>query len=241
MGQVSGGISPYAYNFNSLGFGTVVSFTNLAAGSYPLSIRDGNGCIYSTFVIIGSSGITCGSNPTCEVTLPCNDNNPCTENDFEIQLLADGSICKPCAGVPLPCQTNLVIVQPCDDGDPSTIDDIETVLDCDGSICVPCKGMPGSGAVYIPNAFTPNGDGKNDYFTIYGGSDIKIIQEMKIYDRWGSNLFSAVNIAPNSDEAGWDGIYNGAKVGPGVYVYFAKIEFFDGQVKVRNGTITIAW
>jgi len=241
LGQVSGGISPYAYNFNNLGFGTVVSFTNLAAGSYPLSIRDGNGCIYSTFVIIGSSGITCGSNPTCEVTLPCNDNNPCTENDFEIQLLADGSICKPCAGVPLPCQTNLVIVQPCDDGDPSTIDDIETVLDCDGSICVPCKGMPGSGAVYIPNAFTPNGDGKNDYFTIYGGSDIKIIQEMKIYDRWGSNLFSAVNIAPNSEEAGWDGIYNGAKVGPGVYVYFAKIEFFDGQIKVRNGTITIAW
>jgi len=242
IGLVNGGQSPYTFNFNNLGFGLTTNFTNVASGSYPLSVRDVNGCTFNTSVnIVNASGSTCGSNPNCEVILPCNDNNPCTENDFEIKLLADGSICRPCAGVPLPCQTNLVIVQSCDDGDPSTIDDVETVLDCDGSICVPCKGIPGSGAVYIPNAFTPNGDGNNDFFTIYGGADVKIIQEFKIYDRWGSNIFSAVNIPANDDQAGWDGKYNGSKVGPGVYVYFAKIEFFDGQVKVRNGTITIAW
>jgi gliding motility-associated-like protein len=241
VGQVSGGISPYAYNFNNLGFGTVVSFTNLAAGSYPMSIRDGNGCIYSTFVIIGSSGLTCGSNPACEVTLPCNDNDPCTVNDVEVQLLTDGSICKPCAGVQIECDEDFITTRLCDDGDPSTINDMETVLDCDGSICVPCKGQPAPANVFIPNVFTPNGDGNNDYFTVYSGPNVKVIQELKIYDRWGSNLFSAVNIPANDDQAGWDGLYNGAKVGPGVYVYFAKIEFFDGQVKVRNGTITIAW
>ncbi len=242
IGLVTGGVSPYTFNFNNLGFGSAVNFTNITSGSYALAIKDDNGCTFNTLVIVSnSSGSSCGNNPKCEVIIPCNDNNPCTENDVEIQLLADGSICKPCAGVPLECKTELITIQPCDDGDPSTIIDTETVHDCDGSICVPCKGQPGLATVFIPNVFSPNDDGKNDYFMIYGGPDVKIVQEFKIYDRWGSNLFSAVNIATNDEEAGWDGIYKGAKVGPGVYVYFVKIEFFDGQVKVRNGTITIAW
>jgi gliding motility-associated-like protein len=74
--------------------------------------------------------------------------------------------------------------------------------------------------VYIPNAFTPNGDGRNDVFLIYGWGFKNF--SLKIYDRWGEKLFETTN--PN---VGWDGTYRGKALNPGVYVYHADIEFID--------------
>ena len=57
IGLVTGGVLPYQYNFNSLGYSTVTSFLNLAASSYTLSVQDGNGCVYvSTPIIISNTG-----------------------------------------------------------------------------------------------------------------------------------------------------------------------------------------
>ena len=57
IGSVTGGLAPYQYNFNSLGYSTVTSFLNLAASSYTLSVQDGNGCVYvSTPIIISNTG-----------------------------------------------------------------------------------------------------------------------------------------------------------------------------------------
>jgi len=68
-------------------------------------------------------------------------------------------------------------------------------------------------ALAIPNAFTPNGDGKNDHFRIPPGVALTL-QEFSVYDRWGNKIFTTKNISE-----GWDGCYkNGAKAVPGVYV-----------------------
>ena len=71
----------------------------------------------------------------------CDDNNLCTENDMGSSL-SDGTVCVPCQGVPLDCNTGSTTTRPCDDGNLSTVNDMETVLDCDDSVCVPCTGEP---------------------------------------------------------------------------------------------------
>ena len=54
--------------------------------------------------------------------------------------------------------------------------------------------------IYYPNAFSPNGDGTNDYFTIFSKKSIENIQTLKIFNRWGSLVFERDNFSPNKSE-----------------------------------------
>jgi gliding motility-associated-like protein len=72
--------------------------------------------------------------------------------------------------------------------------------------------------VYIPNTFTPNGDGQNDRF-YPRGRGIRTIKSFKIYDRWGEVIFDRSNIDVNDQNQGWDGTFKGADLSPDVYVY----------------------
>jgi gliding motility-associated-like protein len=89
---------------------------------------------------------------------------------------------------------------------------------------------------YIPNVFSPNDDGVNDYFSVFG-SDILGLQ-LSIYDRWGSLLFQSDDI-----EARWDGYYRGKAMTPGVYVWVAQIEGYrkDGTffTVTEKGAVTL--
>jgi gliding motility-associated-like protein len=93
--------------------------------------------------------------------------------------------------------------------------------------------------VFIPNAFSPNDDGINDSFRIFGDNKVKIIHSLRIFDRWGGNVFIASNVAPDDSAAGWDGSHRGQLLSAGVYLYFAEIEFFDGHVETVMGEVTL--
>ena len=95
------------------------------------------------------------------------------------------------------------------------------------------------GSVSIPNAFTPNGDGKNDKFYILGGRDVVSVLEFSIFDRWGGNVFRANNAAPNDPTSGWNGYYGGKLAEPGTYVYFVRILFSNGSEQNYKGTVTL--
>jgi gliding motility-associated-like protein len=60
--------------------------------------------------------------------------------------------------------------------------------------------------VFIPNTFTPNGDGMNDRFYV-SAKGINLITRFSIYNRWGELVYDAHNIAPNDPSQGWDGTY----------------------------------
>jgi len=92
--------------------------------------------------------------------------------------------------------------------------------------------------VYAPNIFSPDGDGNNDRFTIYAKGVVNI-KELRIYDRWGNALFLGENLAPNNESEGWDGSFRNDTLNPGVYVWFAKLEFIDGQTEMISGDVTI--
>ncbi|MFI5195954.1 MAG: gliding motility-associated C-terminal domain-containing protein [Chitinophagales bacterium] len=72
--------------------------------------------------------------------------------------------------------------------------------------------------IFIPNTFTPNGDGVNDRFYI-SGKGISVITRFAIYNRWGQLLFEAHNININDAGAGWDGTYKGYVLEPDVFIY----------------------
>ena len=92
--------------------------------------------------------------------------------------------------------------------------------------------------VFVPNAFSPNNDGQNDTFTIYGGDDVVKIKNFQVFDRWGAVVFSNADFQANDETQGWNGKINNKKNAGNVFIYFAEIEFLDGRVEVYKGDVT---
>ncbi len=101
--------------------------------------------------------------------------------------------------------------------------------------------------VFIPNAFSPNGDGNNDFFKPYVGPGVENINFMRVFDRWGEVLYSRDNTIVNKylpddlDQSGWDGTLNGKRMNPGVYVYIMQVQFVDGTVLLYRGDVTLLY
>jgi gliding motility-associated-like protein len=97
---------------------------------------------------------------------------------------------------------------------------------------------------YIPNAFTPNGDGHNDVFTIFATDAIVNIKSMAIFDRWGEQVAELQNIPPTLGGAGggslgWDGTFKNQPAASEVYVYIMIIQFADGTTETVKGDVTL--
>ena len=91
---------------------------------------------------------------------------------------------------------------------------------------------PETNDVFIPNTFTPNGDGNNDIFYAYGSSMVNAT--MRIYDQWGHVIFISQQMT-----MGWDGTYRGTPQPNGVYVYIIDVLMRDGTKVMRKGTVTL--
>jgi gliding motility-associated-like protein len=92
--------------------------------------------------------------------------------------------------------------------------------------------------VFIPNAFTPNGDGQNDVFYPRGVS-ISTIKSFRVYNRWGEVIFEKTGININDENSGWDGSYGGTPQPPAVYVYIIDAICESGQEMVLKGDVTV--
>lgn len=93
--------------------------------------------------------------------------------------------------------------------------------------------------IIVPNAFSPNGDGKNDVFFVPSNPGIELILEMIIYDRWGNQVFGIRNIPSGEESMGWDGTFQGRKMNPGVFVYYIRYKAVDGKEALRKGDFTL--
>ncbi len=94
--------------------------------------------------------------------------------------------------------------------------------------------------IYIPNAFSPNNDGVNDYFTIFGESpNVQQINNFSVYTRWGELVYQATNFQVNDISNSWDGIFRGKFLPDGVYVYVAEVLFLDGEIGIYNGDVSL--
>ena len=90
--------------------------------------------------------------------------------------------------------------------------------------------------VRIPDAFSPNGDGKNDRFVILGIGQVK---HLVIYNRWGVKVWERNNFYPADSFACWDGTVNGQPAPVGAYAYYVEMECPSGGVFGRRGTVVL--
>lgn len=92
--------------------------------------------------------------------------------------------------------------------------------------------------VFIPNTFSPNGDGANDIFYARG-SGIFQIKVLKIFNRWGDVVFEKSNIYANDISSGWDGTYKGKKLPPDVFVYIMDVVCDNNTAMPLKGNIAL--
>lgn len=86
--------------------------------------------------------------------------------------------------------------------------------------------------VFIPNAFSPNGDGKND--KLYVRALNAESMEFFIYNRWGEQVFSTTNL-----NEGWDGTFNGEELNSEVYIYVGIVKFLNEEKQTIKGNVTL--
>ena len=102
------------------------------------------------------------------------------------------------------------------------------------TVFVLCNGAN----VFIPNTFSPNGDGANEVF-FPRGTGLFTIKSARIFNRWGEVVFEKYNMTPNQASAGWDGTFKGQKLGTDVFIYMFEIICENKTVLIYKGDIAL--
>jgi gliding motility-associated-like protein len=105
-------------------------------------------------------------------------------------------------------------------------DSVAISLKCSGSV------------VFIPNTFTPDGDGLNDIF-YPRGKGIKLVKYLRIFNRWGELIFEQRNFSLDDISKGWDGRYKGKMLDPDVFVYITEMVCDNNENLNLKGTIML--
>jgi gliding motility-associated-like protein len=225
---------PFAYGFNNGLFQPDSIFRNLPPTNMPVSVRDGNGCELDTVVTVpnaielvvdvGSDEIVyLGDSIVLEALV--NTNFPLSYTWSPVIDLA----CPTCS-----LTTNI----------PTQDETIYTVTVIDSNGCVATDEIIVTviqqRKAFVPNGFTPNGDGINDVFVPFGGEGVTGIARFQVYSRWGELVHSTTNFMAGDYTFGWDGLLIGnQEASPGVYVYFVEYEFLDGKTILYTGDVTL--
>ncbi len=152
----------------------------------------------------------------------------------EIDLRVDGSIATTINAKIFPNETyeigNLSFNEP-----GTYTETIASTIGCDSTVTVQLDYYE----IYFPNIFSPNGDGINDFFVINAGTDLAAINDFRVFDRWGNQVFQQENLASNNLNNGWDGRFDGENTIEGVYLYTADLLMDDGVERSISGMVTL--
>jgi gliding motility-associated-like protein len=124
---------------------------------------------------------------------------------------------------------------------PRTADYVVLIQDrygCKNSSNVTVRVVCGDQNFFIPNTFSPNGDGVNDIFYLRG-SGLFRINSLMIFNRWGEIVFEKKNLSINDPLGGWDGTYKGKKAKPDVYIYQIEIVCNNGETIKYAGNVAL--
>jgi gliding motility-associated-like protein len=238
--NVGGGQAPFSYEWSGPG-GFTASSGNIevsAAGEYMATVTDANGCeteCTKTLDIIDilveltadNTEIILGGETTLTATATACENCTYEWTGPNGIIDEDGSIITVTPELPLPAANEYVYsVQVSENGLCPASDTITIrVL----TFCDPDH-------IYLPNAFTPNGDNLNDELGIISNTlDLLTDMELMIYNRWGEEIFRTTN--PKDT---WDGTYRGDPLPPDVYGYYLWVLCpGSGEELVQKGNITL--
>ena len=232
--QHTGGVAPVLYSIDGISYYPSPTFTDLAAGSYTITALDANDCVATEIIMI---------NVLTDIHVDLGDDQIIIPGDTAlIQALINvpfdslASItwtgltnpdCPTClTQMVAPIITTAYTVSVSDDQGCSDLD----------SMLVSVRHRTG---IYVPNVFSPNGDGINDRLLISAGAAVQEIESFTIFDRWGNMMYLNEHFLPNDPGEAWDGTRNGVTLNPGVYAYKLIARFTGGSTQVRYGDVTL--
>lgn len=150
-----------------------------------------------------------------------------TNTDYYAWTPADELSCSDCSSpIATPKQTTTYKVTASNEYGCSADDDVIIFVTCDNS------------QIFVPNTFTPNGDGNNDRFYPQG-KGVSTIQRFRIYNRWGQLVYDVQNIQTNQELEGWDGTYKNEVLKPDVYVYIIDATCYSGAPMQIKGDVSL--
>jgi len=233
--SASGGVGPYLYSLDGNVFVPDTAFINLAAGSFTVYVSDATGCEKGFPAVIlpppvldldlgADQSVFLGEQ--VEITAFVNsDNAVLTWNSGIGALSCLDAFCQEVSFVPV--GSGVVFV-----------DALDTLSKCRASDSVFIEVIVDH-ELYIPNAFSPNYDGINDFFIPFGRKDVEQISLFRIFDRNGALVFEATGLQPGDAPRGWDGTYHGRPAATGVYAFFAEVRFIDQAVEIFKGDVLL--
>lgn len=230
----SGGVAPFQYSLNGNAFQPGPTFDHLQEGTYQVTMMDVNGCSITEFIWINQLlqvhvtlgndiVINIGDTSLIEAVVNIPHDSLSAIHWFGISNQA----CPTCLTQQVaPLMTTsyfieVISVDGCSDTDTITVNINEDE------------------SMYIPNVFSPNGDGINDLLEFFVGNDIQSIASFTIYDRYGGILFQQTSRPPGDPSLYWDGRSKDQFCNPGVFVYVLKAITTDGKLVMRHGDVTL--
>ena len=232
--EVIGGTPPYVISMNGQPYTSQLQYYQLTSGSYNFIIQDATGCEHELGINIEESNdleVNLGDDIEASfgelVSLTASVNI----EEEEVSLIEwnyiDSLDCQDClapyltATTSAPYSISITDVNGC-----TSTDEVYVFVDRRKN-------------VYLPTAFSPNGDGNNEVFFIQSGSDAVIIKSFQVFNRWGESVFEVYNAPTNDPLYGWNGSYRGEEYNSAVFTWFAEVEFLDGQTVLFKGDVLL--
>ncbi|HEX5624853.1 MAG TPA: gliding motility-associated C-terminal domain-containing protein, partial [Saprospiraceae bacterium] len=232
--QIQGGEQPYSYFIDQVQLASN-SISNLSPGVHQIRIVDANGCsVTQDLRVLDPLPVS--------VSLPAS-----VQIDF-----GKDHILKPAFSIPL---DSIAWVQweparwlSCSDCTDPTILQLDqdtrfVIRFADRNGCIASASIWVQiikRGIWLPNAFSPNGDGINDWFFPVAVEDsYNSILTFAIFDRWGDQVFLREQFQANEPGLGWDGRYKNEHMNPGVFVYYLEVEWKNGERQMLFGDVSL--
>ena len=207
----------------------------MSAGSYQLYLEDAAGCVRTyDFAILPSPDLVVdlGENQSLILgetldlrALASSENVTYTWEGIDPTTDCTNDNCSEISLLPTQSGTYTVMVT-----------DTVTFCTAQASVFVEVNKVH---KLFFPTAFSPNDDGVNDKFIMFGQRGVESVTNFRVFDRYGGLIHEAFDFMPEDLSAGWDGIYRGKLVDSGVYVWYAQVLFIDGETEVFSGDVTV--
>ena len=230
--NVTNGFPDYLYQIGDSMATSINSFTNLTEGVYDLRVIDRFGCSFETTATISAATpFTIDLGPDQSILLGEEVSFNLNATDVVAEYL----------WTPLPadcapdCQTSSFV--PTQSATYNLVATSDNGCVAQDSVAIEVRIIR---QVYVPNAFSPNLDGVNDFFSpIVITPNVQQVRSFQVFNRWGGLVYEQANFLPTGISEGWDGTHKGRPAQNGVYTYQAEIEFLDGALINYSGTVTL--
>jgi gliding motility-associated-like protein len=226
---------------NGIGF-PLNQAANIFAGRHVITVEDQLGCQFVDTIVV---------NQPEQLSVDFNPNQVTVELGDSLQLTPIVTSSKPVTDykwLPIQGLSNDKIESPyvltATRTERDLRDDTEYILTVTDSSGCKAEGkifveLDRNRNFFIPNAFSPNGDGRNDEFRAFGCKGVKTINYARVFDRWGNLILETNGITPDclGGTILWDGSLGTRRANQGIYVYLIEVEFLDDVKLLYRGDV----